>query len=133
MRELRLIFPTPAPVGEESTFLSFMKGDLIVLDQDTGEQVLNSGWAHGVNERSKQRGDFPADCVYVLPTMVHPQQELVVRNLMVDTKPFDLRFLYSRSPVGKAGPLSANAHNAFCGVYDKILKRQLIYCCLHAI
>ncbi|TNN01493.1 hypothetical protein fugu_010875 [Takifugu bimaculatus] len=64
-------------VGEESTFLSFMKGDLIVLDQDTGEQVLNSGWAHGVNERSKQRGDFPADCVYVLPTMIRPQQELV--------------------------------------------------------
>ncbi|CAF92932.1 unnamed protein product, partial [Tetraodon nigroviridis] len=67
----------PNPTGEESTFLSFLKGDLIVLDQDTGEQVLNSGWAHGVNERSKLRGDFPADCVYVLPTMIYPQQELV--------------------------------------------------------
>lgn len=70
-----------------------MKGDLIVLDQDTGEQVLNSGWAHGVNERSKQRGDFPADCVYVLPTMIRPQQELVVRTLMVDFKPLDLSCL----------------------------------------
>lgn len=79
--DLRVIIPLPAPAGEESTFLSFLKGDLIVLDQDTGEQVLNSGWAHGVNERSKQRGDFPADCVYVLPTMIHPQQELVVRSL----------------------------------------------------
>lgn len=66
--------------GEESTFLSFMKGDLILLDQDTGEQVLNSGWAHGVNERTGQRGDFPADCVYVLPTMTRPQQEIVVRR-----------------------------------------------------
>lgn len=52
-----------------------------MLDQDTGEQVLNSGWAHGINQRSKRRGDFPADCVYVLPTMIHPQPELVVRTL----------------------------------------------------
>uniref|UniRef100_A0A8D3D692 Myosin VIIAa n=1 Tax=Scophthalmus maximus TaxID=52904 RepID=A0A8D3D692_SCOMX len=70
----------PNPAGEESTFLSFLKGDLILLDQDTGEQVLNSGWAHGVNERTNQRGDFPADCVYVLPTMARPQQEIVVRE-----------------------------------------------------
>lgn len=69
----------PSTAGEDSTFLSFLKGDLILLDQDTGEQVLNSGWAHGVNERTNQRGDFPADCVYVLPTMTRPQQEVVVR------------------------------------------------------
>uniref|UniRef100_A0A8C4EBN6 Myosin VIIAa n=1 Tax=Dicentrarchus labrax TaxID=13489 RepID=A0A8C4EBN6_DICLA len=61
--------PNPS---KESTFLSFLKGDLILLDQDTGEQVLNSGWAHGINERTNQRGDFPADCVYVLPTMTRP-------------------------------------------------------------
>ncbi|XP_010781102.1 myotilin-like [Notothenia coriiceps] len=63
--------------GEESTFLSFLKGDLILLDQDSGEQVLNSGWAHGVNGRTNQKGDFPADCVYVLPCMTRPQQEIV--------------------------------------------------------
>ncbi|XP_032401526.1 myosin VIIAa [Xiphophorus hellerii] len=63
--------------GEESTFLSFLKGDLIILDQDTGEQVLNSGWAHGINERTNQRGDFPADSVYVLPSMTRPQPEVV--------------------------------------------------------
>uniref|UniRef100_A0A7N9AK24 Myosin VIIAa n=1 Tax=Mastacembelus armatus TaxID=205130 RepID=A0A7N9AK24_9TELE len=67
----------PNPGMTVSTFLSFLKGDLIVLDQDTGEQVLNSGWAHGINERTNQRGDFPADCVYVLPTMTRPQQEIV--------------------------------------------------------
>uniref|UniRef100_A0A3Q2P4D5 Myosin VIIAa n=1 Tax=Fundulus heteroclitus TaxID=8078 RepID=A0A3Q2P4D5_FUNHE len=63
--------------GEETTFLSFLKGDLIILDQDTGEQVLNSGWAHGINERTNQRGDFPADSVYVLPSVTRPQQEIV--------------------------------------------------------
>ncbi|NXI21385.1 MYO7A protein, partial [Sterrhoptilus dennistouni] len=63
--------------GEESGFLSFLKGDLIVLDQDTGEQVMNSGWANGFNERTKQRGDFPTDCVYVLPTVTMPPLEIV--------------------------------------------------------
>ncbi|XP_077578551.1 unconventional myosin-VIIa-like isoform X1 [Stigmatopora nigra] len=68
---------SPNQNGEPSTFLSFRKGDLILLDQDTGEQVLNSGWAHGVNERTDQRGDFPADSVYVLPSMTQPQKEIV--------------------------------------------------------
>ncbi|NXL01539.1 MYO7A protein, partial [Mesembrinibis cayennensis] len=67
----------PNPVGEESGFLSFLKGDLIVLDQDTGEHVMNSGWANGFNERTKQRGDFPTDSVYVLPTVTMPPLEIV--------------------------------------------------------
>ncbi|KAM9319057.1 unconventional myosin-VIIa-like [Pholidichthys leucotaenia] len=67
----------PNPSGDESTFLSFLKGDLILLDQDSGEQVLTSGWAHGINERTNQRGDFPADCVYVLPTESRPQPDIV--------------------------------------------------------
>ncbi|MBN3313878.1 MYO7A protein, partial [Atractosteus spatula] len=67
----------PNPAGDESSFLSFVKGDLILLDQDTGEQVMNSGWAHGINDRTKQKGDFPADCVYVLPTVTRPQSEIV--------------------------------------------------------
>uniref|UniRef100_A0A803VBG2 Myosin VIIA n=1 Tax=Ficedula albicollis TaxID=59894 RepID=A0A803VBG2_FICAL len=66
------------PNPEESGFLSFLKGDLIVLDQDTGEQVMNSGWANGFNERTKQRGDFPTDSVYVLPTVTMPPLEIVV-------------------------------------------------------
>uniref|UniRef100_A0A803Y2F3 Myosin VIIA n=1 Tax=Meleagris gallopavo TaxID=9103 RepID=A0A803Y2F3_MELGA len=62
---------------EESGFLSFLKGDLIVLDQDTGEHVMNSGWANGFNERTKQKGDFPTDSVYVLPTVTMPPLEIV--------------------------------------------------------
>lgn len=64
--------------GVDSTFLSFSKGDLIILDDHDGEHVMNSGWAHGINDRTKQRGDFPADCVYVLPTITRPQYDLVV-------------------------------------------------------
>uniref|UniRef100_A0A4W5M887 Myosin VIIAa n=1 Tax=Hucho hucho TaxID=62062 RepID=A0A4W5M887_9TELE len=64
-------------VGEESTFLSFQRGDLILLDQETGQQVMTSGWAHGVNERTNQKGDFPADAVYILPTVTRPQADVV--------------------------------------------------------
>uniref|UniRef100_A0A672S5Q9 Myosin VIIA n=1 Tax=Sinocyclocheilus grahami TaxID=75366 RepID=A0A672S5Q9_SINGR len=55
----------------------YSKGDLIFLDEHTGEQVLNSGWAHGVNDRTKKTGDFPADNVYVLPTITRPQYDIV--------------------------------------------------------
>lgn len=74
--------PSPhcPPAGEDSGFLSFAKGDLIILDHDTGEQVMNSGWANGINERTKQRGDFPTDCVYVMPTVTMPLREIVVRG-----------------------------------------------------
>ncbi|XP_059382293.1 unconventional myosin-VIIa-like isoform X2 [Carassius carassius] len=65
------------PAGHDSSFLRYSKGDLIFLDEHTGEQVLNSGWAHGVNDRTKKRGDFPADNVYVLPTIIRPQYDIV--------------------------------------------------------
>jgi len=58
--------------------LRFSKGDLIFLDEQNGEQVMTSGWAHGVNDRTKKRGDFPADSVYVLPTITRPQYDIVV-------------------------------------------------------
>lgn len=41
---------------------------------------MNSGWANGINERTKQRGDFPTDCVYVMPTVTMPLREIVVRG-----------------------------------------------------
>ncbi|XP_074073046.1 unconventional myosin-VIIa isoform X2 [Macrotis lagotis] len=80
----------PNPVGEESGFLSFLKGDLIILDHDTGEQVMNSGWANGVNERTKTRGDFPTDCVYVMPTATTPSREIVALITMTPDQRQDI-------------------------------------------
>ncbi|KAH9525794.1 hypothetical protein Btru_002382 [Bulinus truncatus] len=69
---------------EESTFLSFKKGDLIILDQaSSGETVLNSGWCYGQNVNSNKKGDFPAECVYVLPTITKPPQEIL--NLFIQS------------------------------------------------
>lgn len=42
---------------------------------------MNSGWANGINERTRQRGDFPTDCVYVMPTATMPPREIVVCGL----------------------------------------------------
>ncbi|XP_025078690.1 myosin-VIIa-like isoform X2 [Pomacea canaliculata] len=64
-----------------SNFLTFHKGDLIVLDQFNGEMAMNSGWCSGENIRTAQKGDFPAECVYVLPTITRPPEEIL--NLFV--------------------------------------------------
>ncbi|XP_036894283.1 unconventional myosin-VIIa isoform X5 [Sturnira hondurensis] len=89
----------PNPAGEESGFLSFAKGDLIILDHDTGEQVMNSGWANGINERTKQRGDFPTDCVYVMPTVTLPPREIVALVTMTPDQRQDvIRLLQLRTP-----------------------------------
>uniref|UniRef100_A0A480IWY5 Cytochrome c oxidase assembly factor 6 homolog isoform X1 n=1 Tax=Sus scrofa TaxID=9823 RepID=A0A480IWY5_PIG len=88
----------PNPAGEESGFLSFAKGDLIILDHDTGEQVMNSGWASGINERTKQRGDFPTDCVYVMPTVAMPPREIVALVTMTPDQRQDvIRLLQLRT------------------------------------
>ena len=63
--------------GDGSTFLNLAKGDLIVLDQDDGSSVLHSGWCLGRNDRTGQEGDFPANCVYVLPALAKPSKDIL--------------------------------------------------------
>ena len=65
-------------LGETSTFLNLKKGDLIILQDMNGEQVMTSGWCNGYCERTRQRGDFPSECVYVLPTLEKPQRDILV-------------------------------------------------------
>ena len=68
--------------GEGSSFLDFSRGDLILLDEEnTGETVLNSGWCAGTNERTEERGDFPAEAVYVLPCLNKPPDDILVRKI----------------------------------------------------
>ena len=71
-------------VSGEGSFLSFQKGDLIVLVQQNGETVMNSGWCVGECMRSQRKGDFPAECVYVLPTITKPPPEILVCFIFKD-------------------------------------------------
>ena len=73
-------FPTP---GEGSSFLSFLKGDLIILEQENGEAVMNSGQCFGLCDRTGRQGDFPTECVYVLPTITKPPSDILVSYSLV--------------------------------------------------
>ncbi|XP_065177890.1 unconventional myosin-VIIa-like [Sycon ciliatum] len=67
-----------SPGGEQSTFLSFQRGDLIVLEgDDDGETVMTSGWCSGLCLRTGERGDFPSECVYIIPTLRKPGPDVM--------------------------------------------------------
>ncbi|KAG7157734.1 Myosin-VIIa-like 1, partial [Homarus americanus] len=64
--------------SENSSFLTFNKGDLILLEEDSsGETVMNAGWCVGRCERTNERGDFPAETVYVLPAVTKPPPDIL--------------------------------------------------------
>lgn len=63
--------------GDDSNFLSFQKGDLICLEADDGYSVMHSGWCFGKCDRTGEEGDFPANCVYVLPAIRRPSKEVL--------------------------------------------------------
>lgn len=66
----------PNKITEGSQFLSFTKGDLLVLEKPWGKlQKLGQAWSFGTNATTKQSGDFPMDCVYVLPALTKPPKE----------------------------------------------------------
>jgi myosin VIIa len=64
--------------GDSKTgnYLTLKKGDLIVLQQESFE-AFSSGWCFGENDRSSRKGNFPAECVYLLPTMSKPPIEIL--------------------------------------------------------
>lgn len=65
--------------GDNPSFLSFQKGDLITLEEDgSGESVLNSGWCVGTCERTGEKGDFLAETVYILPSLSKPPNDILV-------------------------------------------------------
>lgn len=79
-----------------SEFLTFHKGDLITLEDDNGdENVYNSGWCVGVCERTGEKGHFPAETVYVLPTLSKPPNDILVSTCHNDLE-FSIDFIISR-------------------------------------
>jgi myosin VIIa len=66
--------------GDSALILNFKKGDLIELYEDNGEVFINTKWCYGQCMRTQQRGDFPAECVYILPAITRPPPEILVDN-----------------------------------------------------
>jgi myosin-7 len=55
--------------------LEIRRGDLITLEEESRSN--STGFLFGYNERTGATGEFPSDCVYVLPTLSKPPQEIL--------------------------------------------------------
>uniref|UniRef100_A0A8C7NEA1 Myosin VIIBa n=1 Tax=Oncorhynchus mykiss TaxID=8022 RepID=A0A8C7NEA1_ONCMY len=69
---------------DDPTFLSFKKGELIVLIKDD-ELTVGRGWIKGKNERTGKTGAVPIDAILVLPTLTKPTNESLL-NLSPDQR-----------------------------------------------
>ncbi|XP_041913733.1 unconventional myosin-VIIb isoform X1 [Alosa sapidissima] len=61
---------------EDPTFLTFKKGELILLIKDD-EYSPERGWFKGKNDRTGQIGALPSDAILVLPTLTKPTNEII--------------------------------------------------------
>uniref|UniRef100_A0A3P9BPD7 Unconventional myosin-VIIa n=1 Tax=Maylandia zebra TaxID=106582 RepID=A0A3P9BPD7_9CICH len=64
---------------QDATFLSFKKGELIMLIKDN-DFSQDHGWVKGQNDRTKQTGAVPIDAITILPTLSKPTNEVMVRS-----------------------------------------------------
>lgn len=62
-------------------FLSFKKGELIVLIKDD-EFSQQRGWMKGQNDRTRKTGAVPVDAIFILPTLSKPTNELLVSRVL---------------------------------------------------
>jgi len=62
--------------------LILKKGDVIELgDGILGESVMSGDWGEGLCERTRMKGCFPVESVYVLPAIKQPTSDILVSNL----------------------------------------------------
>lgn len=66
--------------------LAFTRGDLIILDQVAGKALLSENEAHGRCERTGFSGNVRSDNVWVVPTLLKPDEELVKLFKMTDVE-----------------------------------------------
>lgn len=61
--------------AREGNYLTLLRGDLIKLTNCRGSDLLSLAWVTG--ENNGIQGEFPSECVYVLPTIIKPSVELI--------------------------------------------------------
>ncbi|XP_068175182.1 unconventional myosin-VIIa [Antennarius striatus] len=61
---------------DDPTFLSFKKGELIIIIRDD-EFSQKHVWIKGENERTRQIGAVPTDAILILPTLSKPSNEVM--------------------------------------------------------
>ena len=55
--------------------LILRRGDLITVEEES--RTNSTGTLTGYNERTGSTGEFPSDCVYILPTLSKPPQDIL--------------------------------------------------------
>uniref|UniRef100_I3KT62 Si:ch73-194h10.2 n=1 Tax=Oreochromis niloticus TaxID=8128 RepID=I3KT62_ORENI len=78
---------------QDATFLSFKKGELIMLIKDN-DFSQDHGWVKGQNDRTKQTGAVPLDAITILPTLSKPTKEVIARNAAPERL-----WVHSREPI----------------------------------
>ncbi|XP_062252279.1 unconventional myosin-VIIa [Platichthys flesus] len=61
---------------DDPTFLSFKKGDLILIIKDD-EYSHQGGWIKGQIEKTKKKGAIPTEAILILPTLSKPTNEVM--------------------------------------------------------
>jgi len=67
---------------------------LVYLEDGTGENVMTNGWCRGYCERTREHGDFPSECVYVLPTLDKPQRDVLVGADLNNSRTLNLKYFF---------------------------------------
>jgi myosin-7 len=52
-----------------------------LTDGNLGESVLSGDWGEGYCERTRMKGCFPVESVYVLPAIKRPPSDILVSKL----------------------------------------------------
>jgi len=98
------MFSCCGDTGDSGSFLEFKRGDLIELGEDSADMIQSSGWCYGLCVGSGKRGDFPAECVYILPTINRPSNDILVLDPRVrcQATPGDDIVVYRVSEIGQS-------------------------------
>lgn len=72
-----------APFTEDSTFLVFKRGDLLLVERD--EHSTNDSWVRATNQRTSNSGTVDKDTVKFLPTLSRPTEDILVVTFMCHT------------------------------------------------
>ncbi|XP_056133744.1 unconventional myosin-VIIa [Lampris incognitus] len=89
---------------DDPTFLSFKKGELIVIIKDD-EFSQDSGWIKGKNEQTGQVGAVSTEAILVLPTLSKPTNEVMsLLNLSPDQRKSAIQA--AQKEIGTAGRMA---------------------------
>ncbi|KAM4628965.1 unconventional myosin-VIIa [Polymixia lowei] len=113
---------------DDPTFLSFRKGELIVIIKDD-EFSPERGWIKGKNERTGETGAVPTEAIFVLPTLSKPTNEVMnLLNLSPDERKTVIRA--TQKEAGTTGRLAPATLKEFSHEYfrqpTRDVNRQVI-------